>query len=562
MRSMTFRVDDQSASTTPQPAIWVTLEEQPDGTVRMSVRIEGNVTGDLRGVFFDVADESLLGSIQATSDGNLSSVRQGNDSVRDLGNGANMNGLTGSDGGFDVGLEIGSAGIGKDDIQSFSTVLSSSTRALTLDDFANVDFGVRTTSVGTVGSKRADSSKLMETTFTPINAQDDSAVVDENTSVGGNLLTNDRAGLAAGDTVTVTQWSGGALGETILLANTAGATLTVQGDGSYLLDAQASDALSEGESFSFSYTYTARNVNEATASASDTATFTVTVKGVNDGPDAVNDDAGSIAEGDSVSGNVLGNDSDIDRLDVISVTGVLDGNGQPVLGDSVTLASGATVQISANGNYTYDTGHAFDSLLAGQTATDTFTYQIADGHGGYDTATVTVHILGSGTVNPGGGGGGSTPPPNDFPTLSQDLSNVVLYLDDGNPGTTGLLKVKIEASGMGVRDVDDLNLAQFFSTHQTELGGYTRLVAASIHAGQEYPNVAGQDGTANGEGVFYLLGDSTPIDPVGTRGTSGGWTQDWTQDDYPLTPEAQALGLTPALLSQQASQTYTYDGSW
>ncbi len=393
----------------------------------------------------------------------------------------------------------------------------------------------------------------METTFTPIDAQDDSAIVDEDTHIAGNLLTNDRDGLASGDTVSVTQWSGGALGETILLANTAGATLTVNADGTYLLDAQASDALSVGESFTFTYSYGARNIHEATASASDTATFTVTVRGVNDGPDAVNDDAGTVAEGASVTGQVLVNDSDIDRLDVLTVTGVLDAAGQPVLGNTVTLASGATVQIAADGTYTYSTGHAFDRLLTGQTATDTFTYQITDGHGAYDTATVTVQIEGRGTV--------VTLPPNLFPTMSQDLSNVVLYLDDGN-GETGLLKVKIDATDMGVRDVDDLNLAQFFSTHQTELGAYNELVAVSIHAGQEYPNVAGQDGTASGEGVFYLLDDATPIDPVGTRSAHGGWTQDWTQDDYPLTDEAQALGLTSALLSQQASQTFTYDGSW
>ncbi len=572
MRSMTFRVDDQSTDGL-QPAIWVTLEELADGTVRMSVRVDGPVVGDLRGVFFDLAQESLIGSISTSTpiftfqDGSTGSgasvpysLVQGDDTVRDAGKDATMSGLLGSSGGYDVGLSLGSSGIGKDDIMGVTTVLSSSTRALTLADFANVDFGVRTTSVGIAG-QRDGSSKLMETTFTAIDALDDADAVEEDHSVSGDLLANDRAGLAAGDSVSVTQWSGGNLGETLTLADTAGATLRVNADGTYVLDAQASDALSEGESFTFTFDYSARNVHETTAWASDSARFTVTVTGVNDGPDAVDDDAGSIVEGGSVSGNVLVNDTDIDRLDVLTVSGVLDASGQPVRGSTVTLASGATVQIEADGTYTYSAGHAFDGLLTGQTATDTFTYQIADGHGGYDTAMVTVHIDGLGDGG-GGGGGGGTPPPNDFPTLSQDLSNVVLYLDDGDPGTTDLLKVKIEASGMGVRDVDDLNLAQFFSTHQTELGGYTRLVAASIHAGQEYPNVAGVDGTANGEGVFYLLGDSTPIDPVGTRGTSGGWTQDWTQDDYPLTPEAQALGLTPALLSQQASQTYTYDGSW
>ena len=101
MRSMTFLVNDRATGSGPTPAVAVTVTENADGTVSISINVVGGVTGDLRGFFFDVANESRIGtlSVTPTSPG-FTEFRQGNDSVRDLGNGANMNGLLGSDGGL------------------------------------------------------------------------------------------------------------------------------------------------------------------------------------------------------------------------------------------------------------------------------------------------------------------------------------------------------------------------------------------------------------------------------------------------------------------------------
>src|SRR5687768_9195679 len=122
MRSMTFLVNDRSTGSGPTPAVAVTVTENADGTLSISLNVVGGVTGDLRGFFFDVASESRIGTLSVTpTSAGFTEFRQGNDSVRDLGNGANMNGLLGSDGGFDAGVEIGQAGIGHgDDYQSFS----------------------------------------------------------------------------------------------------------------------------------------------------------------------------------------------------------------------------------------------------------------------------------------------------------------------------------------------------------------------------------------------------------------------------------------------------------
>lgn len=558
MPTMTFQVNDQSTDAASRPAIWITLEETEAG-VKMTASVAGALTGDLRGVFFDLADETLIGKILAASATGLTEIRQGNDTVRDLGDGANMNGLLGSDKGYDIGLEIGTSGIGKDDFQAFSVVLSSLQRPLTLADFANVDFGVRTTSVGLEDGVRSASSKLLETTFTGIAVVDDEASVAEDGQTSGDLLGNDRAGLAAADTVTVTSWSGGQLGAVTMLDNTEGATLIVNADGSYTVDARASNALSAGESFTFTYSYSARNDHDGTSWATDSGTFTVTVHGLNDDPDAKDDEAGPIEKGDRIEIDVLENDSDIDRLDTLHVTGIQEADGNFV--QTVTLASGATVMVNEDGTVNYDSSTLSDNLNAGEIFTDTFTYQISDGKGGFDIAEVQVRITDEGLTS---SGIDRTPSPDNFRSMSQDLGNLVLYLEDGDRETP-ILKVKItpagEIDGLGVRDIDVLNLPQFLTQQEGALAGNTTLLAVSIHTGQEYPNLAGSDGTRNGEGVFYLLNDDTPISPVGTRSQGTGWSSDWDVDDIPLTEQAQALGLTTELLAAAAAANYTFDYS-
>ena len=87
---------------------------------------------------------------------------------------------------------------------------------------------------------------------------------------------------------------------------------------------------------------------------------------------------------------LLANDSDPDG-DALTVTEV---SATSELGASVTL-------IDTDGNGVYDrvdydpTGSEdFQALGAGETVEDTFTYTISDGHGGTDTATVTVVVEG------------------------------------------------------------------------------------------------------------------------------------------------------------------------
>ena len=51
--------------------------------------------------------------------------------------------------------------------------------------------------------------------------------------------------------------------------------------------------------------------------------------------------------------------------------------------------------VNPNGSFAYDPRGAFDELIAGQSAMDTFRYTVSDGEGGADTATVTITVLGN-----------------------------------------------------------------------------------------------------------------------------------------------------------------------
>ena len=88
--------------------------------------------------------------------------------------------------------------------------------------------------------------------------------------------------------------------------------------------------------------------------------------------------------------SILRNDIDPDR-DALTVVEV---NGLSVIGTTITLASGAKLKLNANGTFDYDPNGAFNYLLQNQTAVDSFTYKISDGHGGFDTATVNIAIKG------------------------------------------------------------------------------------------------------------------------------------------------------------------------
>jgi VCBS repeat-containing protein len=83
-----------------------------------------------------------------------------------------------------------------------------------------------------------------------------------------------------------------------------------------------------------------------------------------------------------VSSDLLRNDQDPDIGDILTIISI-DTSG--MLGQLLPDPSG---------NYVYDPNGQFETLAAGESTVDTFSYMVSDGQGGEDTATVTVTVTG------------------------------------------------------------------------------------------------------------------------------------------------------------------------
>jgi VCBS repeat-containing protein len=164
-----------------------------------------------------------------------------------------------------------------------------------------------------------------------------------------------------------------------LVAGVGHGTLTLNPDGSFGYRPEAGYAGPDG------FVYRAVDGD----GVADLATVSINVLATNRAPVAA-DDVTTAAEDTgpgTATGNLLANDTDPD-------------------GDALTLAATppaghalehGSLVIDAGGGYTYtldSTDPAVDALDDGQQLTDQFTYTVTDGHGGTDTATLTIDIFG------------------------------------------------------------------------------------------------------------------------------------------------------------------------
>jgi len=140
----------------------VTLDDDAgDGTIRVTAEVIGGIEADMRGLFLNVSDDSLLSGLTIDGDDVTSVVLSG--SVINLGHGSNLNG-GGSPCPCDIGVELGSPGIGNDDIGYTSFTISHTVESLSLSLFDEQLLGVRLTSVSSFEDHEKDyregSSKL------------------------------------------------------------------------------------------------------------------------------------------------------------------------------------------------------------------------------------------------------------------------------------------------------------------------------------------------------------------------------------------------------------------
>lgn len=106
----------------------------------------------------------------------------------------------------------------------------------------------------------------------------------------------------------------------------------------------------------------------------------------NRGPEARADQGISLEDGGSATGNVLANDRDADgdRLSVVDA-----GTRTGLFG---------TLVLGADGAFSYQLDNTLTSVQAlgvGESATETFTYQVSDGRGGLATSEIVITVAGS-----------------------------------------------------------------------------------------------------------------------------------------------------------------------
>lgn len=148
----------------------VKLDDLGDGKVQVNVNVGDGYFADLRGLFFNISDDSLLSSLSVNKSLSPHVTTFATGSVSSVGsNSNNVNG--GKDKlAFDFGVEIGDEGIGKGklDIRSTSFVLEDASKKLNVNYFSQQSFGIRMMSVGTSANSRGGSSKLSAVNLPPV----------------------------------------------------------------------------------------------------------------------------------------------------------------------------------------------------------------------------------------------------------------------------------------------------------------------------------------------------------------------------------------------------------
>ncbi|MFZ9299849.1 MAG: beta strand repeat-containing protein, partial [Chitinophagaceae bacterium] len=195
----------------------------------------------------------------------------------------------------------------------------------------------------------------------------------------------------------------------VTLTGTYG-SIIINADGSYtytLNNANATvDALNATQTLTEVFYY--QGADNQTPAKTNISSLTITIKGANDAPVATDDGATAIEGGNfsnanavDASGSVLPNDTDVDNNDTKTVSKIISGAATPstpVSNGTTVSGSYGTLTINPNGTYTYtvnNTNPTVDALKAGQTLTETFSYEMIDAAGASSIAKLVITIQGA-----------------------------------------------------------------------------------------------------------------------------------------------------------------------
>ncbi|NNN25662.1 retention module-containing protein [Pseudomonas nitroreducens] len=220
--------------------------------------------------------------------------------------------------------------------------------------------GATSTLVVNVGITPVNDAPVATGTYT--STVTDTAANDSFAEIKGQLTATDV------DDTNLT-WSGSAKG--------AYGELTVNADGSYtyVVDANAVNALPQGQNPSESFTVTVTDPSGAT----DTRVITINVQGANDTPVA-QDGQASVTEDSVIGGQLVATDRDTGSALTFTT------NGNPPAGFT----------LKPDGSWTFDgKDPAYQHLAEGETQVVQVPYTVTDEHGATSTATLTVTLTGT-----------------------------------------------------------------------------------------------------------------------------------------------------------------------
>ena len=247
-------------------------------------------------------------------------------------------------------------------------------------------------------------------------------------------------------------------------------------------------------------------------------------------PPVANVDANTLYQGDAVAhGNLIGNDTDVDN-NHLTVTGV----GAQTSTATVMTEHGVTVQgtygsvtINADGSYTYNLDNSNTAVhnLDGAPLTDTFSYQISDGHGGYSTSTLNITI-GDSKFTTGDNLGKTLDAGNGNDVVVGDYGGTQSVVIPGEKPTNYDVCLILDTSGsMGLFDVDDelaIEVAKDALVNLVnQLKGHAGIVNVKFIGFNESVtlNVAALEGQTNQQTGAYL---SNLINSIKNASAGGG----------------------------------------
>jgi gliding motility-associated-like protein len=248
-------------------------------------------------------------------------------------------------------------------------------------------------------------------------ATDDLKTISKNAIVSGNLITND-SDPDINTTLSITNFT--INGTTY----SAGSTVqTITGVGTIVINTNGTYTFTPLSTYSGSVPAIDYTVSDGTLT--DIGQLRITVEPGNANPVA-GDDPVILNEDTPTSGSVLTNDSDVNQADVITVVSFKIGTTSYPAGSTATIPNVGTIQLNANGTYTFTPFANYNGTVP------SIEYTITDGAGGTDVGalnfTVTAVNDGPIAVNDD-----NISTPEDTPITGNVLSND--SDPDGNPIT-------------------------------------------------------------------------------------------------------------------------------